>query len=108
MIAKLDYQWRLREVTVSQGMLSTTALRPLRIERGITLSVSQVYRLLTENSERLSLKLLIAPLDILGPPRPGPGTLCCRNARPAAVNARENERHLLTMAKATTRLAQGR
>ncbi|MFI7708813.1 helix-turn-helix domain-containing protein [Nonomuraea sp. NPDC049480] len=53
-------------MTASQRMFSTAALRPLRIERGITLSVSQVYRLVTENPERLSLKLLMALLYILG------------------------------------------
>ena len=38
---------------------------PLLAERGITLSSSQVYRLVTERPERLSLKILMALLDIL-------------------------------------------
>lgn len=66
MTAKLDYQWHLRKLMASQGMFSTADLRPLLAERGITLSTSQVYRLVTETPERLSLKLLMALLDILG------------------------------------------
>src|SRR6266536_2299779 len=65
MTAKLSYRWHLREVMASRGMFSTSALRPLLVERGITLSVSQVYRLVTETPERLSLKILMALLDIL-------------------------------------------
>ncbi|MFE5125923.1 helix-turn-helix domain-containing protein [Streptomyces sp. NPDC056669] len=34
-------------------------------ERGITLSTSQVYRLVVERPERLSLKILMVLLDIL-------------------------------------------
>jgi DNA-binding Xre family transcriptional regulator len=65
MTAKLAYRWHLREVMASRGMFSTAALRPLLAERGINLSVSQVYRLVTETPERLSLKVLMALLDIL-------------------------------------------
>ncbi|KOV92333.1 XRE family transcriptional regulator [Streptomyces sp. NRRL B-3648] len=50
----------------TRGMFSTTDLRPLLAERGIDLSTSQVYRLVTEKPERLSLKILMALLDILG------------------------------------------
>lgn len=66
MAAKLDYRWRLREVMASQQMFSTTDLTPLLEERGIHLSSSQVYRLVAEKPERLSLKTLMALLDILG------------------------------------------
>jgi DNA-binding Xre family transcriptional regulator len=65
MTAKLDYQWHLRQVMASREMFSTAALRPLLAERGIDLSTSQVYRLVTERPERLSLKVLMALLDIL-------------------------------------------
>ncbi|MEU9189737.1 helix-turn-helix transcriptional regulator [Streptomyces sp. NPDC048484] len=34
-------------------------------DRGITLSTSQVYRLVEERAERLSLKILMALLDLL-------------------------------------------
>lgn len=66
MTALLDYRWRLREVMANRGMFSTTDLRPLLAERGIDLSPSQTYRLVAERPERLSLKTLMALLDILG------------------------------------------
>jgi DNA-binding Xre family transcriptional regulator len=62
----LDYRWRLREVMATRGMFSTTELRPLLAECGIELSASQVYRLVVDKPERLSLKVLMALLDILG------------------------------------------
>ncbi|MGP3963252.1 helix-turn-helix domain-containing protein [Nonomuraea sp. 3N208] len=65
MTCKLDYRWRLREVMAGRGMFSTTDLRPLLAERGIDLSPSQVYRLVAEKPERLSLRTLMALLDIL-------------------------------------------
>ncbi|ABW12072.1 putative transcriptional regulator, XRE family [Parafrankia sp. EAN1pec] len=66
MTAKLDYRWRLREVMAGHGMFSTTDLGPLLAQRGIVLSPSQVYRLVTDKPERLSLRTLMALLDILG------------------------------------------
>ena len=66
MTRKLDYRWNLRQVMASRGMFQTTDLAPLLAERGIDLSSSQVYRLVTERPERLSLKVLMALLDILG------------------------------------------
>ncbi|MEE4495053.1 helix-turn-helix domain-containing protein [Streptomyces sp. BE230] len=66
MTAKLDYRWRLREVMAARGHFQTTDLVPLLAERGIELSASQTYRLVTERPERLSLKTLMALLDILG------------------------------------------
>ncbi|WP_411152317.1 helix-turn-helix domain-containing protein [Streptomyces sp. A30] len=50
----------------TRGMFSTTDLRPLLAERGIDLSPSQTYRPVVERPERLSLKALMALLDILG------------------------------------------
>jgi DNA-binding Xre family transcriptional regulator len=46
-------------------MFSTTDLIGPLAGREITLSSSQVYRLVTERPERLSLKILMALLDIL-------------------------------------------
>ncbi|MFI6961783.1 helix-turn-helix domain-containing protein [Streptomyces sp. NPDC050255] len=66
MTTKLDYRWHLREAMATRGMFSTTDLRPLLAERGIDLSPSQTYRLVVERPERLSLKTLMALLDILG------------------------------------------
>jgi DNA-binding Xre family transcriptional regulator len=66
MTAKLDYAWKLREVMATRGLFQTTHLRPKLAERGIHLSDSQVYRLVTDKPERLNLKVLMALLDILG------------------------------------------
>ncbi len=66
MPAKLDYQWHLRQVMATRGMFSTTDLLGPLSDRGISLSSSQVYRLVVERPERLSLKILMALLDILG------------------------------------------
>ena len=66
MTAKLDYRWRLREVMAERGMFSTTDLRGPLAEREIDLSASQVYRLVVEKPERLSLRTLMALMDILG------------------------------------------
>jgi len=63
--ARLDYRWHLRQVMATRGMFSTTDLLAPLSARGITLSSSQVYRLVTDRPERLSLKILMALLDIL-------------------------------------------
>lgn len=65
MTARLDYRWHLRQVMATRGMFSTTDLLAPLSQRGITLSSSQVYRLVTDRPERLSLKILMALLDIL-------------------------------------------
>ena len=65
MTAHLDYRWHLRELMAQAGMHSTSALGPLLAARGVQLSSSQVYRLVTEKPERLNLKVLMALLDVL-------------------------------------------
>jgi DNA-binding Xre family transcriptional regulator len=65
MTARLDYRWHLRQVMAARGMFSTTGLIGPLADRDITLSSSQVYRLVTDRPERLSLKILMALLDIL-------------------------------------------
>jgi DNA-binding Xre family transcriptional regulator len=65
MTARLDYRWHLRQVMATRGMFSTTDLLAPLSQRGIKLSSSQVYRLVTDRPERLSLKILMALLDIL-------------------------------------------
>jgi hypothetical protein len=49
----------------SRDMFATTDLLAPLAQRGINLSPSQVYRLVVERPERLSLKILVALLDIL-------------------------------------------
>ena len=61
----LDYKWNLRQVMASREMFQTTDLIGPLADRKIRLSSSQVYRLVTERPERLSLKVLMALLDIL-------------------------------------------
>src|ERR1017187_10284714 len=65
MTAKLDYRWHLRQVMAERGMFSTTDLLAPLARRGIRLSTSQVYRLVEDRPERLSLKILVTLLDIL-------------------------------------------
>jgi len=65
MARKLDYRWHLRQVMAGRGMFATTDLIEPLAARGIRLSSSQVYRLVAERPERLSLKILMALLDIL-------------------------------------------
>src|SRR5258708_18085876 len=94
MTARLDYRWHLRKVMADRGMFSTTDLIGPLAEREITLSSSQVYRLVTERPERLSLKILMALLDLLDcamdgliEPAPAAGP-ARRTARAAAGRAR--------------------
>jgi hypothetical protein len=61
-----DYHWHLRRLMAERGMFNTTALRPLLAERGVNLSASQVYRLVTEKPERLSVATLATLVGILG------------------------------------------
>jgi DNA-binding Xre family transcriptional regulator len=61
---QVGYQWRLRELMAERGMFTTVELVPLLAERGITLSASQVHRLVTGTPERLSLAVLAALCDV--------------------------------------------
>lgn len=65
MAGRLDYRWNLRPVMAGRGMFQTTDLIEPLAARNIRLSSSQVYRLVVERPERLSLKVLMALLDIL-------------------------------------------
>src|SRR5258708_10653012 len=65
MARKLDYRWHLRQVMASGGLFATTDLIEPLARRGIRLSSSQVYRLVVDRPERLSLKIFMALLDIL-------------------------------------------
>ena len=65
MTRRLGYKWNLRQVMAGRGMFATTDLIGPLAHRKIRLSSSQVYRLVAERPERLSLKVLMALLDIL-------------------------------------------
>ncbi len=60
----LDYHWKLRQQMAARQMWKTTQLAPLLRERGIDLSAAQIYRLVTDKPERLSMKVLVALCDI--------------------------------------------
>ena len=66
MARKLGYRWNLRILMAGAGMYATSDLVPLLAERGVVLSAAQVYRLVAQTPERLSLRTLVALCDILG------------------------------------------
>ena len=60
----VDYQWRVSELMARRGLHNSTDLAPLLRERGIDLFPSQVYRVVIQRPERLSLTLVAALCDI--------------------------------------------
>jgi hypothetical protein len=61
---QVSYQWRLREVMAAHGMFAASDLEPQLADRGIKLSSVQVWRLVTQTPERLSMPVLAALCDI--------------------------------------------
>lgn len=61
---RLDFRWNLRQLMAAHEMWKTTQLVPLLRERGVELSATQVYRLVTDKPERLSMRVLVALCDI--------------------------------------------
>lgn len=68
----VKYRWHLRQVMADRGMFATSDLAPLLAERGVELSTSQVFRLVTGTPERLNCQVLAALCDALSC---GPGEL---------------------------------
>ena len=66
MIRKMGYHWHLRRLMAEHGWFQTSDLVPLLAERGVTLSREQVFRLVTQPPQRLSMDTLVALCDILG------------------------------------------
>ena len=66
MIRKMGYRWNLRRLMAGKDMFQTTDLVPLLAERGVALSREQVFRLVTQPPQRLSMDVLAALCDILG------------------------------------------
>lgn len=66
MIRKMGIRWNLRQLMAAAGMFQTTDLVPLLAERGVCLSREQVFRLVTQPPQRLSMDTLAALCDILG------------------------------------------
>jgi len=61
---RLDFEWNLRQLMAAHQMWKTTQLAPLLAERGVKLSPAQIYRLVTDKPERLSMRTLVALCDI--------------------------------------------
>jgi DNA-binding Xre family transcriptional regulator len=62
---KMGYRWHLRQVMADRGLFATTDLVPLLAERGVHLSREQVFRLVTQPPQRMSMDTLAALCDIL-------------------------------------------
>lgn len=62
---KMGYQWQLRRVMAERDLFQTSELVPLLAERGVVLSREQVYRLVTQPPQRMSMDTLVALCDIL-------------------------------------------
>ena len=65
MTRKMGIRWHLREVMASRGMFQTSDLVAPLAERGVELSREQVYRLVTQQPERLNVYALAALCDLL-------------------------------------------
>ena len=61
----VGYAWHLRARMAEKHMFQTSDLMPPLAERGIHLSREQVYRLVTQPPQRLSMDTLAALCDIL-------------------------------------------
>lgn len=61
----VKYHWNLRQLMADRGLYATTDLLPLLTDRGIELSASQAFRLVTGTPERLSLPIMAALCDAL-------------------------------------------
>ncbi len=62
---KMGYRWRLRKVMAERELFQTSDLVPLLAERGVVLSREQVFRLVTQPPQRMSMDTLVALCDIL-------------------------------------------
>jgi DNA-binding Xre family transcriptional regulator len=61
----MGIHWHLRRRMAERDLFQTSDLVPLLAERGIELSREQVYRLVTQLPQRLSMDTLAALCDIL-------------------------------------------
>lgn len=64
MTKTVAYHWRLRKLMAENGMHATTELVPLLADRGVVMTATQVYRVVTGVPERLNMQLLAAICDI--------------------------------------------
>lgn len=64
MTRRMGIRWHLRDVMAERGMFMTSDLVSPLAERGVQLSREQVYRLVTQQPERLNVYVLAALCDI--------------------------------------------
>lgn len=62
---RIGYRWHLRTVMAQRNLWKSTQLLPLLRARGVNLSESQVYRLVTGTPERIPARTFAALCDIL-------------------------------------------
>jgi DNA-binding Xre family transcriptional regulator len=65
MIKAMGIRWNLRRLMAARDMFQTTDLVAPLAERGVHLSREQVFRLVTQPPQRLSMDTLAALCDIL-------------------------------------------
>jgi DNA-binding Xre family transcriptional regulator len=66
MTKTVSYHWHVRKLMAEHGMHSTTALVPLLADRGVVMTPTQVYRIVTRPPERMNMQMLSALCDIFG------------------------------------------
>ncbi|MEV6734843.1 helix-turn-helix transcriptional regulator [Streptomyces sp. NPDC051364] len=66
MMKRMGFTWNLRRLMAEREMYQTTDLVPLLAEYGVHLSREQVFRLVTQPPQRLSMDTLAALCGILG------------------------------------------
>ena len=64
MTKTVAYHWHLRKIMNEHAMFATTELVPLLADRGVVMTSTQVYRIVTGEPERLNMRLLAALCDI--------------------------------------------
>lgn len=62
---EITYTWRIREIMAHRGVHTAKDLTELLHERGITLTANAVWRIVTQQPERISFKVLVAVCDAL-------------------------------------------
>ncbi|GAA4173109.1 helix-turn-helix transcriptional regulator [Gryllotalpicola koreensis] len=84
----ISYDWHLAELMARNAMHNSTDLLPHLEQRGITLSSAQIWRLVTQRPERISLQMLAALCDIF---RCSPADLITTTAADESNNIRVND-----------------
>ncbi|MFJ4169557.1 helix-turn-helix domain-containing protein [Paenarthrobacter sp. NPDC089714] len=62
---EIAYTWRVREIMARRGVHTAKELAALLHDRGITLTANAIWRIVTQEPERISFKVLVALCDAL-------------------------------------------